>query len=187
MKNAFLVGERLYLRPLEEADVAEEYLGWLNDPDVTRYLETGRWPAYPESVRAWVRRFAGSQTDIALAIVDRSSDAHVGNVTLNRIHAVHRTADTGLMLGRKDFWGKGYAREAWSLVIDHGFRRLNLRKIVAGVVAGNDASLAVLRSLGFQVEGTLRQELWVDGGYRDVARLGLLAGEFTPGRGSARR
>jgi RimJ/RimL family protein N-acetyltransferase len=187
VKDAFLVGERLYLRPLSEADVGEEYVGWLNDPEVTRFLETGRWPADAESVRAWVRRFVGSRTDLAFSIIDRSSEVHVGNVTLNHIHPIHRTADTGLMLGRKNFWGKGYAREAWSLVIDHGFRRLNLHKIGAGVVAGNDASLAVLRSLGFQVEGTLRQQHWVDGQYRDAVRLGLLDGEFTPGQSGARR
>jgi RimJ/RimL family protein N-acetyltransferase len=186
VKNAFLVGERLYLRPLDESDVGDDYVGWLNDPEVTRFLETGRWPTSAESVRAWVRRFDGSRSDLAFAIVDRASEAHVGNVTLNHIHPVHRTADTGLMLGRKDFWGKGYAREAWSLVIDHGFRRLNLRKIVAGVVAGNDASLAVLRSLGFALEGTLRHEFWVEGEYRDGLRLGLLPGEFIRERGGAR-
>jgi len=186
VKNASLVGERLYLRSLDESDVGVDYVGWLNDPEVTRFLETGRWPTSAESVRAWVRRFEGSRTDIAFAIIDRASETHVGNVTLNHIHPVHRTADTGLMLGRKDFWGKGYAREAWSLVIDHAFRRLNLRKIVAGVVAGNDASLAVLRSLGFQVEGTLRRELWAEGDYRDALRLGLFAAEFVRERGGAR-
>jgi len=180
MTRAFLVGDRLYLRLLEPEDVGEDYVAWLNDPEVTRYLETGRWPSSIEGVRAWVRRFADSRTDLAFAIVDRASEAHVGNVTLNHIHPVHRTADTGLMLGRKDFWGKGYAREAWSLVIDYGFRRLNLRKIVAGVVAGNDASLAVLRSLGFQAEGTPRREFWVDGAYRDAVRLGLFREEFVP-------
>jgi RimJ/RimL family protein N-acetyltransferase len=178
MSQAFLVGERLYLRPLEEADAGADYVSWLHDPEVTRWLETGRWPTSVDGLRAWIRRFADSRTDLAFAIVDRASEAHVGNVTLNHVHPVHRTADTGLMLGRKDFWGKGYARDAWSLVVDYGFRRLNLRKIVAGVVAGNEASLAVLRSLGFQVEGTLRRDVWADGDYRDVVRLGLFRDEF---------
>jgi RimJ/RimL family protein N-acetyltransferase len=182
MSQPFLVGDRLYLRRLEETDATDEYVGWLNDAEVTRWLEAGRWPTSRDELRAWLQRFAESRTDVAFAIIDRASDAHVGNVTLNHVHPVHRTADTGLMLGRKDFWGKGYAREAWSLVIDYGFRRLNLRKIVAGVIAGNDASLAVLRSLGFQIEGTDRLQFWVDGAYRDAVRLGLFREEFVPSR-----
>jgi RimJ/RimL family protein N-acetyltransferase len=179
------VGERLYLRALDEGDVNDEYLGWLNDPEVTRYLESGKYPTTLAELRAFVQRFAESRDHLLFAIVDRASDAHVGNVTLNHINRIHRTADTGLMLGRKDFWGKGYAREAWALVIDYAFHRLNLRKVVAGVVAGNTASLATLRGLGFQVEGTLRGEIYVDGGYRDGIRLGLFREEFRPARGDA--
>jgi methionyl-tRNA synthetase len=46
---------------------------------------------------------------------------------------VHRTGDTGLFIGRKEFWGKGLAFEAWYLVIEYAFNRLGLRKIIAGV------------------------------------------------------
>jgi len=82
------------------------------------------------------------------------------------------------MIGRKEFWGKGYAFEAWNLLIGHAFLRLGLQKIVAGVVESNVASLKTLQKLGFQIEGRLRAEFWVDGEYRDVLRLGLLRDEF---------
>jgi ribosomal-protein-alanine N-acetyltransferase len=180
MHRAFLVGPRVYLRRLEDADVSEEYLAWLNDPDVTRYLETGRTPSSVESIRQFLRRFDGSTTDFIFAIVERRTDRHVGNITLNRISATHRTADTGLMIGRKDARGKGYAREAWALVAGYAFARLGLRKLIAGVVDGNVASQMSLEKLGFKVEGRLRQEYWVDGMWRDYIRLGLFREEFTP-------
>lgn len=53
----FLQGPRLYLRPLEAADLNADYLGWLNDHDVTRYLETGRFPVTIEDLRAYLARF----------------------------------------------------------------------------------------------------------------------------------
>lgn len=57
MRRPFLVGERLYLRLLEESDVGEEYIGWLNDPDVTRYLpSTGKFPSTPETLRKYLGR-----------------------------------------------------------------------------------------------------------------------------------
>lgn len=180
MRRAFLVGGRVYLRLLEAADVNEDYLAWLNDAQVTRYLETGKFPSTPKTVRLYLQRFSKSPTDLLLAVVDRKTDRHIGNATLNRIHWVHRTAETGILIGRREFWGQGYASEAWGLLLDYAFRRLGLRKIIAGAVADNVASLVALKKLGFQVEGTLRQEVFVDGAYRDVVRLGLLREEFRP-------
>jgi RimJ/RimL family protein N-acetyltransferase len=168
----------VYLRLLEESDISEEYVGWLNDCEVTRYMETGKFPATPESIRQFLQRFHGSTTDIIFGIIDRETDQHVGNVTLNHINWIHRTADTGLMIGRKDFWGKGYAFEAWSLFLEYAFQRLGLRKIIAGVIVDNTASFVTLQKLGFKVEGTLRQEYLVDGEYRDGVRLGLLREQF---------
>ena len=178
MRRPFLVGQRLYLRLLEESDVGEEYVGWLNDYEVTRYLETGKFPSTPETILRYLERFQDSTTDLVFAIVDRETDQHIGNVTLNRINWIHRTADTGLMIGQREFWGKEYGFEAWRLVIEYAFQRLGLRKIIAGAVADNVTSLAVLKKLGFKAEGTLRQEYLVDGEYRDGVRLGLLREEF---------
>jgi len=178
LQRAFLVGEKLYLRPLEDSDVGEEYLSWLNNRDVTLGMETGKFPVTLADLHKYLERFRGSTTDLILAIADRETNQHIGNVTLNRINWIHRTADTGLMIGRKEFWGKGYAFEAWNLLIGHAFLRLGLQKIVAGVVEGNVASLKTLQKLGFQIEGRLRAEFWVDGEYRDVLRLGILRDEF---------
>jgi [ribosomal protein S5]-alanine N-acetyltransferase len=177
VRRAFLSGEKLHLRPLDESDLTEEYLGWLHDPEVTRYLETGRFPTTPEALRGYLRRFATGD-DLAFAIVDNATDVHVGNVTLNHVSWVHRTADTGLMIGRREFWGRGFAFEAWSLLIEHAFERLNLRKIIAGVIADNVASFRVLQRLGFRQEGLLRAALFADGAYRDSLVLGMFREEF---------
>jgi RimJ/RimL family protein N-acetyltransferase len=178
MDPAFLVGDKLYLRPLAETDIDGEYLAWLHDPDVTRYLETGRFPSTPETLRAYLRRFEHATDNLAFAIVDKATDLHIGNVTLNAINWVHRTADTGLMIGRKEFWGRGYAFEAWSVLIEYAFTRLNLRKLIAGVIEDNAASLHVLRRLGFQIEGTRRAAVFVDGSYRNSLLLGMFRDEF---------
>jgi len=178
MRRPFLVGERLYLRLLEESDMGDEYLGWLNDAEVTRYLETGNFPSTPHTLRKYVEHFQNSTTDLLFAIIDRGTDQHIGNVTLNRINWIHRTADTGLMIGRKEFWGRGYAFEAWSLIIEYAFRRLGLQKVVAGTVANNTASIVTLEKLGFKMEGTFRREYFINGEYQDGVRLGLLREEF---------
>ena len=57
MYRPFLIGPRLYLRVLEEADISEDYISWLNDPEVTRYLGTGRYPSTPEMVSSYLNKF----------------------------------------------------------------------------------------------------------------------------------
>ena len=175
-----LEGPRLRLRHLRQAEVDDRYVSWLNDPEVTRYLDSGRTPATVETLRRYVGRFEESDTDLLWAIVDRASGRHVGNVTLNRIDWVHRRGDTGLLIGEKEFWGRGCATEAWYLVADHAFRGLALHKVLAGACVANVGSVKALKRLGFRVEGIARQEFYLDGGYLDVARLGLLAGELAP-------
>jgi RimJ/RimL family protein N-acetyltransferase len=77
-----------------------------------------------------------------------------------------------------EFWRKSYAFEAWSLLLEYAFEALGLRKIIAGAVVDNVPSMAVLDKLGFQVEGTLRQEFVMNGECRDAVRFGLLKHEF---------
>jgi RimJ/RimL family protein N-acetyltransferase len=82
------------------------------------------------------------------------------------------------MIGRKDFWGKGFAFEAWSLILEYAFNRLGLRKISAGATESNLASAAVLRKLGFQVEGIFRRERLIEGKYEDGIHMGIFRDEF---------
>ena len=179
MKCPVLVGKLCTLRPVEESDVTEEYVSWLNDPEVHRYLGLGRVHLTRADVLASVQRFRASDRDILLAIIDRKSDRHIGNVALNRVNWVHRNADTGLVIGCKEFWGKGYASEAWILLLEYAFRELNLHKVIATVVAGHESSQAALQKVGFKVEGRQREEFFLDGQYRDYIRLGVLHGEFS--------
>jgi RimJ/RimL family protein N-acetyltransferase len=187
MRKPYLVGPRIYLRPLEESDIGEAYISWLNDSEVSRYLggSTGRFPATAESLKRYLERFRGSTTDVAFAIVEKSTGQHIGNVALNHIDWIHGTADTGLIIGRKDYWRKGYATEAWGLVLEYAFRRLGVRKLIAGAVVDNAGSIAALKKLGFMVEGTLRQECLIDGAYRDALRFGLLREEYMAGGANA--
>lgn len=176
----FLEGNRISLRPLMRRDVGLEYQKWLNDPEVTRYLEVGRYPVSRQDILNRLGRYNDHSDALIFAIIDKVSSLHIGNVTLSQINRIHGTAETGLMIGRRDFWGKGLAAESWSLVIDYAFRRLGLRKVRAGVIDGNKASEATLRKLGFQEEGRLRRELFADGSYRDAIRFGLFPEEFRP-------
>lgn len=184
MGSPFLVGERLYLRALEESDVTEEYVGWLNDPEVTRYLGSGKYPATVASTKKWLEKYHDSTTNLAFAIIDRATDRHIGNLTLYDINWINRTADIGLMIGCKEFWSGGYGTEAQNLIIAYAFERLGLNKVLNSPVADHAGSVKMAEKLGFQIEGVLRQQVFIDGAYRDLIRMGLLREDYYAQRDS---
>lgn len=184
--KAFLRGDRVYLRPLERADLNEKYLAWLNDAEVTRYLETGAFPTTMQDLEKFYAGVTGSRADVMLAIVDRKSDRHIGNAKLGPINWVHRRALFGIMIGEKDFWGKGIGEEVTRLTVDYGFRRLNLNRIGLAVFAEHESAIRCYQAVGFKIEGKFREEMYSEGVYKDRLWMGLLRSEYRAKRASAR-
>ena len=180
-RQPFLQGERVVLRPIEAQDIEGPYLDWLNDYEVTRFLETGSMPATRATLQRYLDTVAATPGTAMLAIVEKATGVHVGNVKLAGIHPLHRRADLGIMLGDRSRWGRGYAREAVALMLAYGFDRLNLNKIYLGVDVDNAAAVKVYEDLGFKIEGTQRQHLFRDGAYRDRHLMGILRDEFRTG------
>ncbi len=177
MKTPFLVGDRIYLRPLEREDLNEKYLKWLNDPQVNRYLESGLFPSARDGLEEFYKRVSSSG-DVILAIAEKESDEHIGNVKLGPINWVHRRATFGILIGEMRFWGRGIGTEATKLMVEYGFFRLNLRKIDLGVYACHEAAVRLYETVGFKIEGRFREDLFNNGAYTDRIWMGLLRSEY---------
>ena len=74
--------------------------------------------------------------------------------------------------------GQGYGTESVSLVVDYAFREYDTPIVAAGAFDSNDASRALLESLGFTEEGRRRKFMFVDGEYVDRVEYGLLREEW---------
>lgn len=188
MLHPFLVGSKLYLRALTPADLEGPYLGWLNDQQTTRFLDTGRFATSRASLEHMIQ--AKQPESLWLAMVARKTDRHIGNIKLGPIDWVHRHASLGILIGDRRYRGKGYAREALTLVVKHAFAQLGLHKITAGAYGDHAESLALFTRFGFVIEGRQRQQLFRDGAYHDKVLMGLLREDFCSqqvnGRASAR-
>jgi RimJ/RimL family protein N-acetyltransferase len=82
------------------------------------------------------------------------------------------------MIGEKEFWGKGYGTEINNLVLDYGFRKLNLHKIYLGVNADNKGAVKSYKKSGFKYEGTKRDEIYRNGRYYDAIMMSILRNEY---------
>ncbi len=174
----FITGSLCYLRGLEETDLTERYLGWLNDAEVTYALEVGRVPATFEDLRAFWQHSTQDPAQVVFAVCDLATNVHIGNVKLAHIHPVHRRADFSILIGDKTYWGRGYGAEATRLTVAYGFRRLNLHSIYLGVLAEHLPARRAYEKAGFRLDGTDREAWWADGAWHDVHRMSILSHEY---------
>lgn len=163
---ATLTDADLVLAPMDVDDVSQDYVDWLNDPEVVAQTEQAGARHTIDSVQAYV--------DSTLRAPDAAmwrillSGTHVGNVRLSSINRVHRRAGLGLIIGAGDARRKGLGPRAIELATAHAFRGLELNKVFAGMFASNEASRRAFEKAGYVIEATLQRHAWHEGNFVDV-------------------
>lgn len=114
-------GQRIFLRPLEETDVGDDYLAWMRDPQVIQYLESRNQTQTLDALRAFLRNMNASPLDHLFGIFLAQGGEHIGNIKIGNVREPHRSADLGLIIGRRSAWGKGYGTEAIALATRYAF------------------------------------------------------------------
>ncbi|HEX4187273.1 MAG TPA: GNAT family protein [Solirubrobacteraceae bacterium] len=169
------------LRELEESDADE--LDALIDANRERLV---RWMAWAEGhtrertlefIRGSQRQL-GENDGFQAAIV--RGGAIVGVAGFHAIDWPNRATTIGYWLAAGEE-GRGTMTEAVRALVDHAFRVWGLNRVEIRIDVENDRSRAVAERLGFVREGTLRQALWVAGGFHDDAVYAMLAREWPAG------
>lgn len=171
MKSQILETERLILKPLSLEHLSQDYVDWLNDIDVYKYLETGGNYTL-EMLRDYLLDV--EKKDIYFwGIHLKDNNLHIGNIKIDPINIKHGTAEYGIMMGRKSEWGKGYAKEATLKILDYSFNELHIRKITLGVVTDNTSAFNLYKRVNFEIEGIYKKHGFYEGKYCDLARMAL--------------
>ena len=164
--------ERLILRSVNADDVGEQYLGWLNDPEVTRFLETVGCPDL-NTLRDYVDATLALDNVVFAAIIEPQM-GYIGNIKLGPIDRRHNRADIGIMIGAQAAWGQGFAEESITALSRFAFGSLDMAKLFAGAHGSNRASIRSFEKAGFDVEGIFKSHVSLDGTRDDVVMLGLV-------------
>jgi ribosomal-protein-alanine N-acetyltransferase len=159
-------GNRLVLRPFSESDITSDYIGWLNDPEVVRFSNQRFKHHDVASCQAYLSSFTDSP-NLFLAMIEIGSNQLIGTMTVYRsVH--HETADIGIMIGKRSVWGRGYGKEAFSLLVTALLGTQGIRKITAGCLSCNVGMVEVMKYAGLHLEATRRAQEIVDGNPEDV-------------------
>lgn len=167
-----LNGTLVTLRAIEPADHFK-LAGYLNDVEVE--LLSGGDPPTPRSVAsvsALLERQNGEHGSVTFAIT--VGDELIGHCGLFGHDQIARTAQLGIVIGERAYWGRGYGRDAVRVLVDYGFRMRNLHKLWLTVHADNSRAMRAYESVGFAEEGRQRAQVWSAGGYVDLVYMGLI-------------
>lgn len=128
--------------------------------------------------KKWIEDTIFHSADIKLAVCLTYNNLHIGNVYLTDINYVNRTAESHILIGNKDYWGQGYAREALLQILHYGFEERGLNRVYAHINADNAASLRMHEKCGYTREGILRQAVFKNGRFKDVVVMSILKEEL---------
>ena len=176
MQNPFIIGDKIYLRPLEMEDI-DSFVLWLNDEEVRQYLMRIS-PLNKIREKEFVENLYKDDQNIVLGITLKESDQLIGNIALHRISIPFRQASLGIFIGDKTCWSEGYGTEALNLMLKHAFDQLNLHRVFLTVLSFNARAIRAYEKVGFRREGVFREHMFRNGKYHDVHYMGILENEW---------
>jgi ribosomal-protein-alanine N-acetyltransferase len=174
-----LIGKRIFIKILSPEDVSEEYVAWMNDPEINQYLESRFRVQTLSSVRSFVEAMNSSPVDAMFGIFLNDNSEHIGNIKIGNIDTFHRRAEVGLVIGKRNVWGQGFAAEAIALATKYGFEELNLNKLTAGMYADNIGSFKAFIKCGWRHVATLKEHCFSHGVYIDEFFVEICRSEYS--------
>lgn len=171
-----LIGEKIYLSPRNNED-AEKFTEWLNDFETTDYLGRSGILTTLAGEKQYLEE--NKNVEATFVIVTIEENKMIGTVSLENIDKINRTATLGIFIGDKEYRGKGYGTEAIKLILEYGFKYMNLYNIKLDLMEFNSRALRCYEKCGFKEYGRRRKCKFINGKYYDSIEMDILADEFT--------
>ena len=170
-----LVGENVYLSPRSVED-AEQYAEWLNDFETTDYTGRSGQILTVESEREYLENNINAEA--VFAIVKSEDDKMIGSAGIESIDHLNRIGTLGIFIGDKESRNKGYGTEVVNMLLEYGFKYLNLNNIKLDLMEFNERALACYKKCGFKEYGRRRKCRFINGKYYDSIEMDIIAEEF---------
>ena len=168
----YKLSDDYYVRPLKESDLYGPYPDWFSDQNVCRFNSHGKFFKNIDYFRQYIASL--NQEDKIVWAICHIGDNHIGNISLQNISLIHRNAEFAIIIGNPHHLGKGVGKLASLKLIQHGFLKINLKRIYCGTAEPNKAMRSLAISLGMVEEGRRRRHLYLNGEWVDLIEYGLL-------------
>lgn len=167
-----IIGERVYLRPINLEDT-ELIVKWRNSDAVRPYFIYQK-PFTKEGHLNWLKTMIDSGKGFQFIVCNKKDDKPIGCTYLRDYDKEHNKIEYGVFLGSEEVKGKGIGTEILKLTLLFAFDILGVHKVFARAFSDNPASIKSFLKCGFEKEAHLKDEVYVNGQYRDIVLLGII-------------
>lgn len=126
----FLEGDTVDLCVPDEGDIPE-WTGWINNPSITKFLETGMFPQTEKLQSEYIFEAIQKKSRVILSIKSKAGNL-LGTVSLSDINFEKRECQIAIIMPKKEAKARYGALEAMALMTTHAIERLGMRRVFAG-------------------------------------------------------
>ena len=163
---------RIYLRLMTREDT-ENIINWRNSDEVRKQFIYQK-PFTKESHEKWIETMIETGKVVQMMIVECVMVRPIGSVYVRDIDMEHKKGEYGIFIGDVDYLGKGYGTEAAELMIEYAFEFIGLHKLMLRVYADNERAIKSYEKAGFLKEAYLKDDVYVQGKYRDIVLMAII-------------
>ena len=164
-----IYGKQVYIRPITEDDT-DLIIKWRNSEAVRPYFIYQK-PFTREGHLNWLKTMIETGCGYQFIVCNIEDDMPVGCTYLRDYDREHNKIEYGVFLGSEDVKGKGIGTEILGLTLQFAFGTLDVHKVFARAFSDNPASIGSFLKGGFEKEAYLKDEVFVNGQYRDIVLL----------------
>jgi len=160
------------------------YVEWFERPEIVELTSHGTLPKTRESFEKYIQGNDGSSYIVYVICIEYEKmgkkHRHIGNIALQSINWINRSAELAIIIGEKDYHGKGIATFAVNCMLYHAFVKMGLHRVWSGTSEENKGMLRVFEKCGFDDEATFREAKWSNGKFVHIRGFGKLSDEWEP-------
>jgi RimJ/RimL family protein N-acetyltransferase len=175
----FWQGDKIRLRPLKVEDAEQSYIDSLDSPS-RQMLQLGiELPTSIEKQKEVLEKYAGCKDvdGIIIFAIENLDGELIGGISLHSRNRKNGTFSMGLIINAP-YRKKGYAEDAARILLRYCFNERRYQKCNTACIDTNEASVGLLKKLGFVDEGRRRKQFYLNGQYHDDLLFGLTKEEF---------
>jgi len=149
-------GERVYLRKIQITDITERVMEWFEDKELMEFYTNSKKTITKESLIESIKEGEKRGNLYTFGIFTNDEDTLIGTIKLGPINFSHRISDLVILIGDRNYLGKGLAVEAIKTGNQLAFEEFDIRKLYGGMYESNIPSIKAYTRAGWIIEGRLK-------------------------------
>lgn len=149
-------GERIYLRKIKINDITDRVMDWFEDKELMEFYTNSKKTITKETLIQSIKNGEEKGNLYTYGIFTNAEDILIGTIKLGPINFNHRISDLVILLGDRNYLGKGLAVEAIKVGNELAFEEFDIRKLFGGMYESNVPSIKAYTRAGWLIEGRLK-------------------------------